>query len=272
MDIGLPINTTVTFKWLKRIGTLAAIIIGIVIINPFVIINAGERGVVLNWGAVSDTILNEGIHLRIPIQQKVVKLDVKNVKIETKVIAYSKDIQTVDSVVALNYYLNINSVNKLWQQIGENYQSRVIDPAIQESVKAATAKFTAQELIEERPKVKDEIKNQLSERLGGKHIIVDDFSIISFDFSDSYELAVEAKQVAQQSALKAENDLKRIKTEAEQRIAQAQAEAEAIRIQAQSISKQGGAEYVRLKTIEKWDGKLPTQMIPGSAVPFLELR
>jgi len=272
MPLDQPFNLSQSFKWVKRFLLALGIIIAIAIVNPLVIINAGERGVVLNWGAVSDTILSEGIHLRVPVQQKVIRLDVRTVKMEVKVIAYSKDIQTVDSTVALNYYLNPISINKLWQQIGGDYESRVIDPAVQESVKAATAKFTAQELIEERPKVKEEIKTQLTERLGGKHIVVDDFSIINFDFSASYEQAVEAKQVAQQSALKAENDLIRIKTEAEQRIAQAKAEAEAIRIQAESISKQGGAEYVRLKTIEKWDGKLPTQMIPNGTLPFIELK
>ncbi len=77
--------------------------------------------------------------------------------------------------------------------------------------------------------------------------------------------------MAQQQALKAANDLDRIKTEAEQRVAQATAEAEAIKIQAQAITQQGGRDYVQLKAVEKWDGKLPGQMIPGSAVPFIPL-
>lgn len=247
------------------------VIIILMVAFPFITVSAGHRGVLLNWGAVSDTVFNEGLHYRIPFMQKVVKVDVRNIKHEVKAVAYSKDIQTVDAQVALNYHLDPASVGKLWQEIGNDYVSRIIDPSIQESVKAATAQFTAQELIEQRPKVKDEIRTQLINRLNGKHIVVDDFSIINFDFSDEYEKAIEAKQVSQQNALKAENDLKRIKTEAEQRVAQATAEAEAIRIQAESISKQGGVEYVNLKAIEKWDGKLPTQFVPGSAVPFLNL-
>jgi regulator of protease activity HflC (stomatin/prohibitin superfamily) len=142
---------------------------------------------------------------------------------------------------------------------------------VQESVKAATAQFTAQELIELRPKVKDEIRRHLAERLHARHIVADDFSIVNFDFSDSYEQSVEAKQVAQQNALKAENDLRRIRVEAEQRIAQATAEAEAIRIQAEAIRSQGGSEYVQLQAIAKWDGHLPEQFVPGSAIPFLNL-
>lgn len=259
------------------VGVFAALLV-VIFLNPVVVIGAGHRGIVMNWGAVQSKILGEGLHFRTPFMQKVVEVDVRNIKHEVEAIAYSKDIQTVDAKVALNYHLDPNLVNLLWQEIGPKYEPQIIDPAIQEGVKAATAQFTAQQLIEERPRVKEEIRNQLMERLNGRHIIVDDFSIVNFDFSDEYENAVEDKQVAQQSALKAENDLIRIKTEAEQRIAQAIAEAEAIRIQAESISNQGGAEYVQLKRLEveaqavsKWNGQLPQQFVPGSALPFLNL-
>ncbi|TSC55883.1 MAG: membrane protease subunit, stomatin/prohibitin [Parcubacteria group bacterium Gr01-1014_18] len=244
----------------------------ILVVNSFRIVGPGEKGLIITWGAVSDKILSEGIHFRFPIMQKVVVLNVKTQKAESEAISYSRDLQSVDTTIALNYHLDPNSIDKLWQELGADYRENIIDPAVQESVKGATAQFTAQELIEQRPKVKDEILLQLKNRLTGKHIVVDDFSIINFDFSDSYEVAIEAKQVSQQGALKAENDLRRIKTEAEQRIAQAQAEAEAIRIQAESISKQGGDAYVRLKTVEQWDGKLPTYMLPNSTVPFVELK
>ncbi|MDD4901910.1 MAG: prohibitin family protein [Patescibacteria group bacterium] len=249
------------------------IIIAIIIfsaLNPFVIIPAGERGVVLNWGAVSGEIMEEGLHFRIPIYQQVIKLDVKTLKIETKTLAYSKDIQTVNATLALNYNIKPQSVNKLWQEVGKDYQARLIDPAIQESVKAGVANFTAQELIEARPKVKESIKEELLKRLSVYFNVVE-FSITDFSFSDEYEKAVESKQVSQQQALKARNDLERVKLEAEQRLAQAEAEAKAIQIQAQAITQQGGREYVNLKAVEKWDGKLPTQMIPDATLPFINL-
>jgi len=240
------------------------------ILNPFVLINAGHRGVILNWGAVSDKILGEGLHFRIPIQQSIKELDIQTQKLEIGALAYSRDIQTVTSKIALNYHIQPEKVNLLWQEVGSQYQNRLIDPAIQESVKSATAKFTAQELIEERPKVKDEIKAELVKRLSS-YFLVDEFSIMDFEFSEEYEKAVESKQVAQQNALKAENDLNRIKTEAEQRIAQAKGEAEAIKIQAQAITQQGGADYVKLQAIAKWNGALPTNFVPGSALPFLNI-
>ncbi|KKR32833.1 MAG: Bacterial HflC protein [Candidatus Falkowbacteria bacterium GW2011_GWF2_39_8] len=262
---------------LKGLKWILIVVIGfivITIINPFVLIGAGQRGIVMNFGAVQDKIMNEGIHFRIPIVQSVEKINVQTTKMEVKAMAYSKDIQTVESQLALNYHLKADVSNKLWQEVGADYESRIVDPSIQESVKAVTAKFTAQELIEQRAKVKDEIKNELFNRLS-KYFVVDEFSIIDFSFSDEYEKAVEAKQVAQQSALKAENDLQRIKTEAAQRIAQAKAEAEAIKLQSDAANND---KYVNLKAlevqksaVEKWNGVLPTQMIPNATLPFINL-
>jgi regulator of protease activity HflC (stomatin/prohibitin superfamily) len=264
-------NLKALVKWAVII---VVILIVVTIINPFVLIGAGQRGVVMNFGAVQDKIMGEGIHFQIPIMQKVQKIDVQTQKMEVKAMAYSKDIQTVESLLALNYHLKADYVNKLWQELGGDYEARIIDPAIQESVKAATAKFTAQELIEERAKVKDEIKTELYNRLNN-YFVVDEFSIIDFSFSDEYEKAVEAKQVAQQAALKAQNDLTRIKTEAEQRVATAKAEAEAIKVQSEAANND---KYINLKAlevqkaaIEKWNGVLPTQMVPNASLPFINL-
>ncbi|KKR19805.1 MAG: Bacterial HflC protein [Parcubacteria group bacterium GW2011_GWE2_39_37] len=164
---------------LKGLKWILIVVIGfivITIINPFVLIGAGQRGIVMNFGAVQDKIMNEGIHFRIPIVQSVEKINVQTTKMEVKAMAYSKDIQTVESQLALNYHLKADVSNKLWQEVGADYESRIVDPSIQESVKAVTAKFTAQELIEQRAKVKDEIKNELFNRLS-KYFVVDEFSI-----------------------------------------------------------------------------------------------
>lgn len=260
-------------KYTKLIvsGVIALIaLIIFAIINPMVIVGAGQRGVVLKWGAVQDQVLNEGIHWIAPIGMDVVKIDVQTQKLEASTLAYSKDIQTVAVALALNYHVKPELAKNMWQEVGKDFQSRLIDPAIQESVKSATAKFTAQELVEQRPKVKDEIKVELLKRLNN-YFVVDEFSITNFDFSDEYEAAVERKQVAQQKAFEQENITKQIEEQAKQRVTSAKAEAEAIKIQAEAITQQGGRDYVQLKAIEKWSGNLPQQMIPGSTVPFLDL-
>lgn len=251
------------------IGVFALILF--LIFKPFVMIGPGERGVVLRFGAVEERILGEGMQWRTPFAERIVTIGVRIYKAEVDAPSFSKDLQNVDTKIALNFHYDPAFVNKLYQQVGNDAYQNIIMPAIQESVKAATAQFTAADLIGERPKVKDVIKTHLVERLTPRFIIVDDFSIVDFQFSSTYQQAIEQKQVAQQKALEAENDLRRIKVEAEQRVAQATAEAEAIRIQAQAITSQGGHDYVQMKAISKWDGHLPTQMIPGSTVPFLDL-
>lgn len=251
------------------VGILVALFVAI-IIAPFKIVGAGERGVVLKFGAVSRT-MREGLNWKMPIVEHVQILDVKTQKEEVDVQSASKDLQNVSARIALNFHLQADKVGDLWKSVGKEYKIRIIDPAIQESVKAATAKYTAEELITKRPIVKEEIKLSLSERLAKEFIVVDEVSIVNFDFSGSFNQAIEAKVTAEQQALAAKNKLEQVKFEAEQRITQAKAEAEAIRIQAQAITQQGGEDYVNLKAVEKWDGKLPAQMIPNGALPFLNL-
>ena len=156
--------------------------------------------------------------------------------------------------------------------IGKEYRERIIDPALQEAVKSATALYTAEELITKRPEVKDTIKTLLVERLSQEYILVDEFSIVNFDFSPSFNQAIEAKVTAEQNALASKNKLEQVKYEAEQRIATAKGEAEAIRIQADAIQSQGGAEYVNLKAIEKWNGVLPSYMMGNGTVPFVTIK
>ena len=262
-------DTVVLKKYFKQI--VVAVIVLIIIFGSFVIVGAGERGVVVTLGKVSDRVLSEGLHLKIPLIQKIEKLDVKTQKEQVDASAASKDLQTVTAKVALNYHLDAEKVNRLWQSIGSEYKTRIIDPAIQEAVKAVTAKYTAEELITLRAQVKEDAKLALAERLPREFIIVDELSIVDFDFSQSFNDAIEAKVTAEQNALAAKNKLEQIKYEAEQRVTQAKGEAEAIRIQAQAIQQQGGAAYVNLKAVEKWNGTLPTYML-GDTVPFVNLR
>jgi regulator of protease activity HflC (stomatin/prohibitin superfamily) len=255
-------------KMKKKIPLILGIVIFIVLIASSVgTVGAGERGILLQFGAVKDKVFNEGLYFKIPLAQEVQIMDVKIQKDEIPASAASKDLQIVTSVIALNYHLDPNAVNKVWQELGKNYNVRIIAPSIQESVKAITAEFTAEELITKREEVKEQIKTNLSERLSSRFIIVDEFNIIAFEFSKAFNEAIEAKVTAEQLKLKADRDLERIKIEANQRIADAQGKAEAIRIEAQALSQ--NAKVVELRWIEKWDGKTPTYW--GGASPFIGL-
>ncbi|MBI4237259.1 MAG: prohibitin family protein [Deltaproteobacteria bacterium] len=242
----------------------------LLMMSPFVQVGAGERGIVLRFGAVEDRILDEGLHFVIPFMETVQKVDVKIRKLDVEAPSYSHDTQNVHTRIALNYHVDATRVNKLWKELGRDFEDRIVKPAVQESVKAITAQYTAAQLIEQRARVRDEIKAILHERLGGRFLIVDEFSIVDFEFSDTYEHAIEEKQVAQQQALKASNELQRIKIEAEQRVATATAEAESIRIQAQALLQ--NPHLVQLEAVKKWDGKMPQYMMGGEgALPFVNI-
>lgn len=252
-------------------GNFQALIIGLVVLvllfGAVGTVGAGERGVLLQFGAVQDKIFGEGLYFKIPFVQQVVKMDVKIKKDEVPASAASKDLQVVTSKIALNYHLDPTAVNKIWQEVGENYNARVIAPSIQEAVKAESAKYTAEDLITKREEVKDQIKNNLSQRLAERNIIVDELNIIEFEFSQAFNEAIEAKVTAEQLKLKADRDLERIRIEADQKVAEAEGKAEAIRIEATALRQ--NAKVVELRWIEKWDGKVPTYW--GQASPFIGL-
>jgi len=239
----------------------------IVIFGSFGTVGAGERGILLQFGAVKDKIFDEGLYVKIPFVHQVVKMDVKIKKDEVAASASSKDLQIVTSRIALNYHIAPNSVNKIWQEIGKDYNTRIIAPSIQEAVKAVTAKFTAEELITKREEVKEKIKANLAERLLAHAILVDEFNIIDFYFSDAFNNAIEAKVTAEQLKLKAERDLERIKIEKDQKITEAEGKAQAIRIEAQALM--SNPKVVELRWIEKWNGETPTYW--GQASPFIGL-
>ncbi|MFZ3122605.1 MAG: prohibitin family protein [Thermodesulfovibrionales bacterium] len=250
---------------------IGAILVGFLILNPWVQVGAGQRGIVLNFGAVQKDVLGEGLHFRIPIMQKVAIMDVKVQKSLTNAAASSSDLQEVSSEVALNYHIVQDKANIVYQSIGIHFKERIIDPAVQEVVKAVTAKYSAEELITKRPAVSEAMRANLAERLLAHNIAVDAFSIVGFSFSKIFMEAIESKQTAEQLALKSKRDLDRIKIEAEQRITTARAEAESLRLQRANISPdliELRKIEANLKAIEKWNGILP-QVTGGGAVPFI---
>lgn len=270
----------------KKVTKFVALVIGIIVVitlisGSFYKVSAGEKGILLTFGKMSDKTSNEGLHLKFPIGQEVVKMDVRTQKEEVDAGAASKDLQTVKAKVALNYNVNPGRVKEVYQEFQQDYSVRLISPAIQEAIKAGTAKFTAEELITLRGDVKEQIKNVLKERLEPRGITVSELSITNFSFSKSFDDAIELKVTAEQEALASKNQLERIKFEAEQRIAKAQGEAEAtkaealgraeaIRVEAEAL--ENNPQLLELRAIEKWNGSLPTYMLGGQSVPFINIK
>ncbi|EAY25163.1 prohibitin family protein [Microscilla marina] len=239
---------------------------------------SGYVGVVTHFGAVQKHILGEGIHTVMPFRTKVVKLNVRIQKMEANATASSKDLQTVTSKVALNFYLSKEKANVIYQDLGMDYQHTIIQPTVQESIKSATARYNAEQLITSRPKVKQDVFTYIKKRLAKSNIIVTDFSIVDFKFSPNFNDAIEKKQIAEQRALTAKNDLNRIKTEAEQAKAKAKGEADAqieiAKAQARSqelLRESVSDQLIQLKAIEKWNGVMPVSMGEKGSGGFFDI-
>jgi regulator of protease activity HflC (stomatin/prohibitin superfamily) len=250
---------------------IAAIIVFWSLLSFFFTVDAGERGVVLRFGAVT-RVVGEGIHAKWPFMETVVRMNVRVQKSTTKTEAASRDLQAVHTTIVLNFNLQPEKVGDVYKTLRTGYVETVVDPIVKEAFKAASARFTAEELISKREMIKNEVREYMRNRMHPFGIEVVELSITDFEFSPEFNRAIEQKQTAEQLALKAKRDLDRIRIEAQQKIATAQAEAEALRIQRQAVS----PELVRLreveaqmKAIEKWDGKLPN--VTGGAVPFISV-
>jgi prohibitin 2 len=294
---GETLESTGSSKSILRI--VAPILIGIIIISIIAIssvrtVDAGNRGVLVQFGnVVTSHSLEEGLHFVVPFRDNVVQLEVRTQKIVESAPSASKDLQDVSTQVALNYHLNPDKAQVVYQQLGPDYANRIIIPAIQESVKQVTARFNAEELITRRETVKNQIEEQITVRLAAYNIIVDGISITEFQFSELFKSAIEAKVAAQQRALQAQNDLRRIQIEAQQNEAQAIGEQKANIARAEGIKQsnilqaEGEAQaitiideqlrdnptYLEWLKATKWNGKLPlvTGGVGQESMPFIQI-
>lgn len=239
------------------------------IFESFTVISAGHIGVQVTLGEVNMQTLSEGVHMVNPISQ-VRDVDVRVVKTQLKgSSASTKDLQEVHTDLVVNYRLDGAKAAHIYKEFGLDLEDKILLPAISESFKATTAHYDSEELITKRDQVSRGITEALQGKVGKYGLTISEISLVNFGFSADYQKAIESKVIATQSKLKAEQDLQRIKVEADQAIAKAKGEAEAIRIQSQAINAGGGRDYVQLKAIEKWDGKLPN--VNGGAMPFLNV-
>lgn len=224
-------------------------------------IDPGHEGVIYDRidGVKMDEVLTPGLHLIIPYVQTVVEIETRTIKKEVTAESVSKDIQKTTSIIALNYHPTKGKTPLLYDDIGLSYEERVIAPAIQECVKAVTARYTAEELVTERELVSIEMKEMIQKRLKSACITVDYFSVVNFEFTEKFQQSVENKQVAEQKALEAKHDLARIEIEKDQVIARAEGEAEAIRIKGEALK--NNPMLVELEAVYKWNGVMPWMLV-----------
>ena len=268
MNNNKPIDVTIPGKFPKglKIGIVAAVLIlafVIVSANCFVIVDAGHTGVVVTLGKVNEGVLQEGMHFKVPFVQQVIKIDNRIVKLEVATEAFSKDLQTVNTTLAINYRVDTSKSYSIYKNIGADYESVLVVPAVNEVLKAITAQYTAEESVTNRALISDGLIEGLNEKLNNIGLYVTDVNIINFDFSEAFITAIEEKQVAQQQLLKAE-------TEKQTAITNAEAEAETIRIKSEAeaaanarLNQSLTNNIIEYNKVEKWDGKLP--QVTGNA-------
>ena len=270
---------------------IAALLVVILLGDSFATVPVGSTGILLTFGKVEDgKALSEGLHIKLPLVQRIVSMDNRVKKLELNTEAFSKDIQTVSATLAVNYRLQAEKSFAIYKTHGTQYEQNIIVPAAHEVLKSVCAQYTAEELISKRAESSDMMRDELDAKLSGMGITVTDFNIIDFDFSDEFINAVEAKQVAEQVKKKAatENETAIAQAEREKQVSikQSEAEAERVRIEAEAqaqstlIAAQAKADAVKLAAdaeayrmqnegkyvsaslidkilAENWDGKLP---------------
>lgn len=265
----------VGYRW----GRLAILSL-MLLLSPFLLLGSwftvapGYVSVLTRAGALVDADYSEGFHLKLPLVDSPSAINIQQVTWEHKGLdAGTADMQQLTASVATNSSIDPIFAREVYRNFrdSDRLAAQILFPAVEETLKATTSKYRSEEIIAKRQQINAEFIAGLRERVKPFHLIVNQVSITNLTFSPEFMKSIEAKVTAEQRSLQAKHDLARIKTEGEQRIATATAEAQAIKVQAEAITKNGGAEYVQLKAIDKWNGVLPTTNAAG-AVPFLNLK
>ena len=248
------------------VGIGIAVLMVISVILSIVIVPAGSVGVVTRFGDVS-RVAPAGLSMKIPWIEGVTRMSVRTQMVQVDASAASSNLQTVTSVISINFHLDPIYAQRVYADVGRNYQELVLAPAIQDSFKKVTSEFTAEQLIQRRSEVSVRAEDELQRKVEQYHIIIENFNIINFDFSPEYNASIENKQVAEQNVATAKQLLQKAQVEAQTKVVEAQAQADS-----QKALKDTGAltsEYLEYLFLSKWDGKLPTVM--GGATSVLDV-
>ena len=250
------------FKDKKFILIISSILVVVILFAlGFTTIHSGEVGIKVRFGKVISEV-SEGVNFKIPVIERIEKMNIRVQKTEVKTSSSSKDLQEVDMSLAVNYKINKKKATQLYKNVGTDYEEIILEPAIEEAIKAVTSKYTAEELITNRSEVSIKCMEELSKKVEKYGLSVSDFNITNFSFSEEFEKAIEEKQVAEQKVLTAKQELEKEKIEAEKKIVKAEAERQANELKEQTLTD----NIIKEKFIEKWNGELPK--VTGSTGMF----
>ena len=264
------VNRFTSSNYLIKGAIALGVIFGVILVkSSFVTVNPGERGVVIQLGKVQKAILDEGTYPVIPFITSVKKINVRILITEIEASAGTKDLQTIQTKLALNWYMEPTKVNKIYQQIGDENQvnTQIIVPAITEVLKAATPRKTAEEILTQREELKNVIDKAIKQRLAVYNIQVSEVSLVNVAFSAEFSKAIEAKQIAEQQAKQADYESLKATKQAEAQVNLAKGQAESQRLMRQTLTPQ----LLQKQAIEKWNGSFPQVMSGNGALPFINI-
>ena len=251
------------------VTVLILFVIAVLLCNPIVVVGVGQRGVKVTLGKVSPESLGEGMHFIMPYIQRIAKMDVKTQKYTTQTHVYTKDIQQAKISYVVNYNLVADSAYRMYQEVGMDYVSKVINPVLEGTIKDVIGKWNAQDLVANREEATNDILAKLKDQLTERYVNVTDFQIIDIGYSEVFERAIESKVTAEQDALKAKNKTVQIQEEAKQKVISAEAEAKSMSIRANALTQ--NKALVEYEAVQKWNGILPQYMM-GNSIPFINMK
>jgi regulator of protease activity HflC (stomatin/prohibitin superfamily) len=269
------------------LGIGGAVVVGLIALTvvggSFYTVDQGERGVILRNGAVVGT-AEPGLGFKLPIVDSVREINVQTqAQLYKNVMVYSRDQQNAGLQVSVNYRLASDKVEQIYSEFGgqEGIVTRLLDRQVPEEVKNVFGKFNAVTAIQERARLGMEIQEAIQKAANNTMLIVESVQVENIDFSDAYEKSIEQRMLAEVEVQKVQQNAEREKVQAEIAVIQAKAQADAVKLQgdaeAHAINARGKAlrdnpSLVELVQAEKWDGKLPTTMVPGQTVPFINVK
>jgi regulator of protease activity HflC (stomatin/prohibitin superfamily) len=269
------------------VGTVVAVLVGLILLTvvggSFYTVDQGERGVILRNGAVVGT-AEPGLGFKLPVIDSVREINVQTqARVYEKVMVYSRDQQNANLQVSVNYRLATDQVEKIYSEFGgqDGIVTRLLDRQVPEEVKNVFGRFNAVTAIQERARLGMEIQDAIQKASNNSMMIVESVQVENIDFSDAYEKSIEQRMLAEVEVQKVQQNAEREKVQAEILVIQAKAEADAKKLQgdaeAHAINARGRAlrdnpALIELVQAEKWDGKLPTTMVPGQTVPFINVK
>lgn len=262
----VDLKTSYVARKTTRVGIIVFLIVFLIItiFKSITTVPTGYVGVKTRFGQVQNTMIQEGLNIKVPYVEKIVKIDCRTKKLETTSEGSTRDLQTVNISIAVNYNVNKDTANKLYKEVGIDYENIIINPSILESIKSVAAQYTAEELITKRADVSAKIQEAISNKILDRGFTINGFNITNIAFSDAYNQAIETKAVKQQEVETSKAELEKQKIQNEKEISVAEKDAKVMELQNAQITE----NTLRLKELEikqqminKWSGNFPSTML-----------